>query len=117
MDKHRASSQDTINIQQVTADTCGSLITDEDRLVLLLCMPRDEEFAGQMRIMESVALRFKGSVKAACMNEDALVSFKNHFSIRGTPTYLLLRKGREVNRFIGLATEDSLVRLIESHSD
>lgn len=114
MYKQRESSQDTISIQHVTADTCGSLIADEDRPVLLLCMHRDEEFSRQMRIVESVALRFKDSITAVCMDEDALASFKNYFSIRGTPTYLLLRKGREVNRFIGLVTEDAPVRLIES---
>jgi thioredoxin-like negative regulator of GroEL len=88
----------------------------EKRPVLLLCMPRDEEFYRQMEILEAVAQMHGQTLKAGLLEHEFIERFRQDLGIRGTPTYLLLVQGKEMGRMLGLADEESLTKFISEYS-
>ena len=86
----------------------------ETRLVLLLCMPRSESFPGQVKIIEDIAMNYPEEIKVGLIEEAYIDIFKGNLNIRGTPTFLLMDGGKEINRLIGLADRKALEALIFS---
>ena len=84
----------------------------EKKPVLLLCMPRDEEFPKQLKVMEDIARNYSGGLKVGLLEEGFIEAFKKHFSIVGTPTFLILLEGKERARMLGLADREMLMGLI-----
>jgi thioredoxin-like negative regulator of GroEL len=87
----------------------------EKRPVLVLCMPRDEEFPKQVEVIEDIATRYSKELKVGLLEEEFIEPFKKKYSIGGTPTFLILVEGRERSRMLGLADQETLTDLI-SHS-
>jgi thioredoxin-like negative regulator of GroEL len=85
----------------------------EKRPVLLLCMPRDEEFFKQMKVLEAVAQTHEQELKVGLLEDDFLESFRQDLGIRGTPTFLMLVKGKERARMLGLADHASLTDFVK----
>lgn len=88
-------------------------VIEEDKPMLVLCMPADDRFPEQLKIMEEFAETFHSSVKVGWVEEEFLDVFKTNYSIIGTPTFLLFFKGREKGRVLGLADQETLRALVE----
>ncbi len=78
-------------------------IVAEKKTVLLLYMHRDDEFPAQLQIVEEIARIYQNELKVVLPEGDAIEAFKRDFSIAGTPTFLILKKGKELFRMLGLA--------------
>lgn len=89
-----------------------SAVVGEEQPVLLLCMPRDDQFPEQIDILMRAVAGYSGCLKAGLLHESFISSFKKRYNIPGTPTFLILEQGREKNRSLGLADEQMLVRMI-----
>ena len=76
--------------------------------VLLLCMPRDDDFPEQLKLMEDIAAHHRTWLKVGFLAEAFTEYFKNKFDIPGTPTFLIFLKGKEKNRMLGLADSRTL---------
>ena len=76
--------------------------------VLLLCMPRGDDFPSQVRLLEDIAARHGLRLAAGLLAEEFIDGFKKKYDIPGTPTYLIFSEGRERNRLMGLADFQSL---------
>jgi len=87
----------------------------EKRPVLILCMPRDDEFPQQLKVIEGIATKYSQELKVGILEEGLLERFKKNYSVVGTPTFLLLVEGKERGRMLGLADHEMLTNLI-SHS-
>jgi thioredoxin-like negative regulator of GroEL len=87
----------------------------EKRPVLLLCMPRDEEFPNQLKVLEDIATKYSQELKVGVLEEGLIEAFKKNYSVIGTPTFLLLVEGKERDRMLGIADREMLTNLI-SHS-
>jgi hypothetical protein len=74
--------------------------------VLLLCMPRSDDFLSQMNLMKHIAVTHSLWLKVGLLAEEFTESFKKKFNVPGTPTYLIFLEGKEKNRMLGLT--DSL---------
>jgi thioredoxin-like negative regulator of GroEL len=52
-------------------------------------------------VLDSVADEYAGSVELAVVDVDDDPGLAHQFSVRSMPTFVVLRDGREVGRFVG----------------
>jgi hypothetical protein len=83
-------------------------VTAEKRPLLLLCMPRDDQFSHQLKVLEDIAVENTQTVKAGVLQEELIEVFKKTYGFTGTPTFLILVEGREKGRLLGLANRLTL---------
>ena len=86
----------------------------EKKPVLLLCMPRDEEFPKQLKVMEDIARKYSEELKVGLLQEEFIEAFKKNYGVIGTPTFLILVEGKERSRILGLADQKMLTDLISN---
>ncbi len=96
----------------IRSENFGQEVIAEKRPVLILCMPRDDDFPQQLKVMEDIATTYSRELKVAILEEDFIEPFKKNYCIVGTPTFLLLVEGREMGRMLGLTDQEALTNLI-----
>ena len=87
-------------------------VISEARIVLLLCMPHDDAFPQQRRIIEEIARRYSEALKVVLPDEAFIEVFKRDLHITGTPTILILNRGKEISRVLGITDDRSLNEII-----
>jgi thioredoxin-like negative regulator of GroEL len=87
-------------------------VIGEKKPILLLCMPRDEEFPNQLKVIEDIARQYSEELKVGLLQEEFIEAFKKNYEILGTPTFLILVEGKERGRMLGLADQEMLTDLI-----
>ena len=90
-------------------------VITEKKPFLLLCMPQDEEFPNQFKVIEDIARKYSKELRVGLLQEEFIEAFKKNYEILGTPTFLILVEGKERRRWLGLADQQTLMDLI-SHS-
>ena len=100
------------SVHLIKPDNFEAEVISEQRPVLLLCMPRDEEFFRQVKVMEDIAARYGGELKVGYLEETFIQSFKKNFNVQGTPTFLILVQGKERGRMLGLADPETLMDFV-----
>ncbi len=65
---------------------------------------------------EKLAQKFAAGVRFAKVDVDALPDLAAKYDVRSIPTLLLLKDGKEVERWIGVRSYDELARRLESHA-
>ena len=68
----------------------------------------------QAPIMESLAIDVAGKATISKLNVDDNPETASRFGITGIPTSVLIKDGQEVQRFVGVQSENSLRAAIES---
>ena len=99
----------------ITPDNFFQEVVSEQKPVLILCMPFNEQFPSQLRIMEDLARLYPHRFKVGIFKQACLKIFKENMKICGTPTYLMMLHGQEINRMIGIADHKSLAGFALSH--
>jgi len=66
---------------------------------------------------ERLAEKFGEAVTFAKVNVDDLPEVANKFGIRSIPTLVLLQGGNEVERLVGLRSEQELVHVLSRHTN
>lgn len=87
----------------------------ETRPVLLVCTVQDDSYARQMKVLENVAQTYEKELKVGLLAQDSTEIFKRKLNIAGTPTLLLMRAGREINRILGVTDLETLIALLDRH--
>jgi thioredoxin 1 len=64
-------------------------------------------------IVESVALKFGVTAKIVKLNVDDNPSVTQRFGIKGIPTMIVFKDGKEAERVVGATSEAAVVRIIE----
>jgi len=64
-------------------------------------------------IIEELAEKFRGQATITAVNIDDNRQTALKLGIHSIPTLILFKEGREIQRFIGLQSEESLTRAIE----
>jgi len=67
----------------------------------------------QEPILKKLAAEFEGRAVIAETNVDVNIEATQKFRIQSIPTLILFKDGKEINRFVGLQTEDVLSGAIE----
>ena len=64
--------------------------------------------------VEAAAQKLAGEAKVYKVNVDDHPSVSPRFSIRGIPTLILFKNGRETNRLVGLSSQEEIEALVTS---
>jgi len=77
------------------------------------------EWCGPCRMLtptiEAVAEKFKETAVVVKLNVDDNPVTAGTFGIRGIPTLIVFKGGKEVERLVGATGKDSISRMIEKH--
>jgi hypothetical protein len=65
-----------------------------------------------VNIVIEAAAKYNGRLKIGLIDESFIGPFKKRYNVLGTPTFLILNQGREKNRSLGLADEQTITALI-----
>ncbi len=66
-------------------------------------------------IVDKIANGYSGRLKVAKLDIDDSPQVPANFGIRGVPTVILFKGGKEVGRSVGLAPESKLIAMFEAH--
>ncbi|GAC1446185.1 MAG: thioredoxin TrxA [Pyrinomonadaceae bacterium] len=67
-------------------------------------------------VVEALAEQYRESASVVKLNVDENPSISQRYGIKGIPTLILFRDGKEVERIVGAASKESLSRLIEKYT-
>lgn len=65
--------------------------------------------------VEAMAKEYEGRVRVVKLNVDYNPSVAAAYGIKGIPTLILFRDGKEAERIVGAVGKESLSRLVEKH--
>jgi thioredoxin 1 len=65
--------------------------------------------------VEAVAAQFQGKARVAKLNVDDHPATSQRFGIKGIPTLILFKNGKEQERIVGATSKEALSRLLERH--
>jgi len=67
-----------------------------------------------MPVVERLARRYQGRAAVTKINSSINLAAASRFNIRGVPSFVFFRRGREVDRVTGAVPEDVLARKLDS---
>lgn len=67
--------------------------------------------------VEAVAKEYAGRARVVKVNVDENPSISQRYGIKGIPTLILFRSGKEEERVVGATSKEALSRLIGKHVD
>jgi len=65
--------------------------------------------------VEAVAEKYAGSARVVKLNVDDNPSVSQRFGIKGIPTLILFKNGREEERVVGATSEAAISRILDKH--
>lgn len=65
--------------------------------------------------IDAIAEQFSDSAAVVKVNVDDNTSTAQRYGIKGIPTLILFRGGKEVERVVGATSKESISRMIEKH--
>lgn len=65
--------------------------------------------------VEAVAEKYAGSARVVKLNVDDNPSVSQRFGIKGIPTLILFKNGREEERIVGATSEAAISRILDKH--
>ncbi len=66
-------------------------------------------------IIEAVAAEYQGIARVVKVNVDDNVSTSECYGIKGIPTLILFKSGKEAERLVGATSEKGLAQIIDRH--
>jgi thioredoxin 1 len=65
--------------------------------------------------IEAVAEKYDGSARVVKLNVDDNPSVSQRYGIKGIPTLILFKNGREEERIVGATSEQAISRILDKH--
>jgi thioredoxin 1 len=65
--------------------------------------------------VEAVAEKYAGSARVVKLNVDDNPSVSQRYGIKGIPTLILFKNGREEERVVGATSEAAISRILDKH--
>jgi len=84
-------------------------------LLLLVCV-REQDQDSLDEVLQAAEAALAGSLTIWLLDETALPDIKDRFLIDGTPTFLLLHRGVELERWLGKTDAPTLVAFLLQHA-
>lgn len=66
--------------------------------------------------VEAVAEKYAGTARVVKMNVDDNPNTSQRFGIKGIPTLILFKGGKEEERVVGATSRDAISRMIDKHA-
>ena len=96
------------------AALAGLLSTDGPPVFVLVYAPWSKPARTMLHVVDELVPAYSGLLRFALINADTARESVARHGVLSLPSYLMLRRGRLVDRFIGLQTKERLVELIEA---
>ena len=64
-------------------------------------------------VLEDILPEYQGVLRFALLNADGAPALLTRYGVLSLPTYLMFRRGKMTDRFIGLQSKERLMELIE----
>lgn len=81
--------------------------------VLLACLHPNADITAQAEVLEHVSKVFDQRLKVCLLCEEIPAAFGNIYGIEGTPTYLIVKKNKVVDRLLGQVDPKTLTGFIQ----
>src|SRR2546422_4768765 len=65
--------------------------------------------------VEAVAEKYAGSATVVKLNVDDNAEVSQRYGIKGIPTLILFKNGKEVERVVGATSKEAIARMIDKH--
>lgn len=65
--------------------------------------------------VEAVAEKYAGNARVVKLNVDENPSVSQRYGIKGIPTLILFKNGKEEERVVGATSKEAISRMIEKH--
>lgn len=65
--------------------------------------------------VDAIAEKYNGSARVVKVNVDENPSVSQRFGIKGIPTLILFKGGKEEERVVGATSQESISRMIDKH--
>ena len=65
--------------------------------------------------VEAVAERYAGNANVVKLNVDENPSTSQRYGIKGIPTLILFKNGREEERLVGATSKEAISRIVDKH--
>jgi len=65
--------------------------------------------------VEAVAEKYTGNARVVKLNVDENPSVSQRYGIKGIPTLILFKNGKEEERVVGATSKEAISRMIEKH--
>ena len=66
--------------------------------------------------VEAIAEKYSGSAKVVKLNVDENPAVSQRYGIKGIPTLILFKDGKEEERVVGATSKDAISRMIDKHA-
>jgi len=104
------------NVKETTDETFETDVLKSDRPVLVdfwaaWCAP----CRMLAPTVEAVADKYASNARVVKLNVDDNPSVSQRYGIKGIPTLILFKNGREEERVVGATSEGAISRMIEKH--
>jgi len=115
--KARGKDADTMAKTHELTLTDANLVTETGKGVLLVDFwaPWCGPCRMQGPIIEKVAAAMAGQAKVGKCNVDEAPKSAEQFGVRSIPTLVVLKDGKEVERFVGVQQEAALIAVLKKH--
>lgn len=97
---------------KIDLDNFESEVVNEWRPVLLACLHLSPDFKQQVEALKGLSKISGEALKVCLLDMDSIGAFRQKLGIAGTPTYLILHRGKEEGRMLGQADRESLTAFV-----
>lgn len=97
---------------KITLGELDGEVLQESRPVLVAFIHQGPEFEEQYSVMKDLAETVGDGIKLCAVEDCSLSVFMETFSVKGTPTFILFKAGREVGRLLGQMRSYDLKKFI-----
>lgn len=99
-------------VTKVGADNFESEVVNEWRPVLLACLHLSPDFKQQVEALKGLSKISGEALKVCLLDMDCIGAFREKLGIAGTPTYLILHRGKEKGRMLGQTDRKRLTAFV-----
>jgi len=87
-------------------------IIEERKPVFLACVDQNAKFEKQKEVINRISKIYGEALKVCLLEEGFIGTFRDRFNIHGTPTFLIFVEGKEKERILGQADQETLKSFI-----
>lgn len=91
----------------IKTESFGPEVLLEERPVLLACIRRDYDYAGQTKVLGGISKKYGKGLKICLLAEDSIGAVMK-LGIEGSPAFIIFHEGKEKGRMLGKADNKSL---------
>jgi thioredoxin 1 len=104
-----------MKLAELDDNQLSALLSEEQQPVLAVFTAAWSRPARTMLpLLEDLVPDYKGLVRFALVNADTAPQALVRYGVLSLPTFIMFRRGRMTDRFIGLLTKESLIEEIEA---